>query len=219
MISRIVQPVSVLYLAILATGTVTGLYADALFVSETQGPAPLPTLPFVAIAQAIFFLLVWPVALSTRKENTHPIRELLLLFALAIPFLIIATFLGNATAGDLFRSQAAVLTLVPLSWVAGEFLRRPPWRSALLLGLLAIAILLPALCYCVLDFLDAPLAVTLYRAAPVTFVYTAAISNGAWSDNPLWAWTHWILLAGLLGLIGFRGNGKRQRVKSLFPTP
>jgi hypothetical protein len=219
MISRIVQPVSVLYLSIVAAGLVAGLYADALLVGETQGPAPLPTLPFVAIAQALFFLLVWPVALSARKENTQPIRELLLLFVLAIPFLIVAAFLGNATAGDLFRSQVAVLTLVPISLAAGELLQRPPWRSALLLGLLAIAILLPALCYCVLDFLDAPLAVSLYRAAPVTFIYTAATSNGAWTDNPLWAWTHWILLAGVLGLIGFRGNAKRERVKSIIPTP
>jgi hypothetical protein len=219
MISRIVQPVSVLYLSIVSAGLATGLYADALFVGETQGPAPLPTLPFVAIAQAIFFLLVWPVALSTRKEDTPPIRELLLLFVLAIPFLIIATFLSNATASDLLRSQVAVLTLVPLSLVAGQLLRRPPWRSALLLGLLAITLLLPALCYCVLDFLDAPLAVTLYRAAPVTFVYTAATSNGAWSDNPLWAWTHWPLLAGILWLFGFRGNVKTERVKSLLPNP
>ena len=209
MISRIAQPVSILYLAILATGMVLGLYADALFPGETQGPAPLPTLPFVAIAQAMFFLLVWPVALSTRKEETQPILELLLLFALAVPFLIVAAFLGNATAGDLLRSQVAVLTLVPISLVAGWLLRRPPWRSGLLLGLLAITLLLPALCYCVLDFLDAPLAVTLYRAAPVTFVYTAALSNGAWSDNPLWAWTLWILLAGALWLIGSRFSFRR----------
>ena len=209
MISRIAQPVSILYLAILATGMVLGLYADALFPGETQGPAPLPTLPFVAIAQALFFLLVWPVALSPRKEETRAIRELLLLFALAVPFLIVAAFLGNATAGDLLRSQVAVLTLVPISLVAGWLLRRPPWRSGLLLGLLAITLLLPALCYCVLDFLDAPLAVTLYRAAPVTFVYTAALSNGAWSDNPLWAWTLWILLAGALWLIGSRFSFRR----------
>jgi hypothetical protein len=209
MISRILQPVSVLYLAILATGMGLGLYATALFPGETQGPAPLPTLPFVAIAQALFFLLVWPVAISTRKEETRAILELPLLFLLAIPFLIVATFLGNATIGDLLRSQLAVLTLVPISLVAGGLLRRPPWRSSLLLGLLAITLLLPALCYCVLDFLDAPLAVTLYRAAPVTFVYTAATSNGAWPYNPLWAWTHWILLAGVLGLIGSRFSLRR----------
>ena len=209
MISRIAQPVSILYLAILATGMVLGLYADALFPGETQGPAPLPTLPFVVIAQVLFFLLVWPVALSTRKEKTRAILELLLLFALAVPFLIVAAFLGNATAGDLLRSQVAVLTLVPISLVAGWLLRRPPWRSGLLLGLLAITLLLPALCYCVLDFLDAPLAVTLYRAAPVTFVYTAALSNGAGSDNPLWAWTLWILLAGALWLIGSRFSFRR----------
>jgi hypothetical protein len=219
MISRIAQPVSILYLAILATGMVLGLYADALFPGETQGPAPLPTLSFVVISQALFFLLVWPVALSTRKEETRAMLEVLLLFLLAIPFLIVAAFLGNATAGDLLRSQLAVFTLVPISLVAGWLLRRPPWRSGLLLGLLAITLLLPALCYCVLDFLDAPLAVTLYRAAPVTFVYTAAISNSAWSDNPLWAWTHWILLAGVLWLIGSRRNGKRERVKSLLPNP
>jgi hypothetical protein len=219
MISRILQPVSVLYLAILATGMVLGLYADALFPGDTQGPAPLPTLPFIVIGQALFFLLVWPVALSTRKEETRAILELPLLFLFAIPFLIVATFLSNATTGDLLRSQVAVLTLVPISLVAGWLLRRPPWRSALLLGLLAITLLLPALCYCVLDFLDAPLAVTLYRAAPITFVYTAATSNGAWPDNPLWAWTHWPLLAGILWLIGFRGNVKTERVKSLLPNP
>ena len=115
-----------------------------------------------------------------------------------------AAFLSNATVTDVLRSQVAVLTLVPLSWVACSLLRRPPWRSGLLLGLLAITLLLPALCYCVLDFLDAPLAVTLFRAAPVTFVYTAAASNGQWSSNPLWAWTHWVILAGILALIGSR---------------
>ena len=204
MISRIAQPVSILYVAILAAGVVLGLDADSLFPSETQGPAPLPTLPWVVIGQALFFLLVWPVALSTRQKETQPIRELLLCFLLAVPFLIVAAFLSNATITDVLRSQVAVLTLIPLGWVAGSLLRRPPWRSGLLLGLLAITLLLPALCYCVLDFLEAPLAVTLFRAAPVTFVYTAAASNGEWSDNPLWAWTHWVILAGLLGLIRSR---------------
>ena len=204
MISRVAQPVSILYVAILAAGMVLGLDADALFPRETQGPAPLPVLPFVVIGQAIFFLLVWPVALSTRQQESHPIREVGLCFLLTVPFLIVAAFLSNATVADVLRSQVAVLTLIPLSWVAGSLLRRPPWRSGLLLGLLAITLLLPALCYCVLDFLDAPLAVTLFRAAPVTFVYTAAASNGEWSSNPLWAWTHWVLLAGLLWLIGSR---------------
>ena len=46
-----------------------------------------------------------------------------------------AAFLSNATVTDVLRSQVAVLTLVPLSWVACSLLRRPPWRSGLLLGL------------------------------------------------------------------------------------
>ena len=62
--------VGLLYLGFCLAGVAAGLWPEAILPSKNgPRPLPLPTLQTLALAQAAFFLLVYPLAIFRRCEN------------------------------------------------------------------------------------------------------------------------------------------------------
>ena len=175
------RPVGVLYLAVLLAGLAAGLWPRTLWPELTHSTAaPLPTLQTLATAQLMFFLVIYPMVLIRRFGGegapdaqgpaasywrTVP-AESALLMLLAVPLIIPAAFLANATVTDVIRHVICLAAFWPLVWLAGaHFARRRRGAWLVTGGLLLIALGAPAACYIATEFLT-PAAANWQKCPP-----------------------------------------------------
>jgi len=206
----------VLYLAVLLAGLGAGLWPRTLWPELTHSPAaPLPTLQTLAVAQLMFILVVYPMVLLRRYggEGT-PIApatywrtvtaESGLGMLLALPFIIPAAFLANATVTDVVRHVVCLAAFWPLAWLAGAHFarrRRGAWLVTGGLGLIALGA--PAACYIATEFLTAAAADLAGMLTPVLLIWrNAAARIDHLLPTPLWAWLIWPAIAVLAALLG-----------------
>ena len=221
------RPAALGWLALLTAGLAAGLWPDAIYPPRADlRPAPLPVLPAVAAAQAVFIFLVYPLVLMHRsRRGGRPMRpggvvgESVLLMLAAAPFHAAGAWLGDASAADVARGVLAVAATWPVAWAAGALLpARRKAGSAVVLFLAAAALGLPAMYYIALEFFAAgPRAAWLWHLGPVTFAWENAAARATeFLPRPLWAWLTWpaAALAGLLlhyVLPGRRAEGDDSR--------
>jgi len=184
-------------------GLAAGLWPEAIFPpSGGPSPAPLPVLQSLAVAQVAFALLIYPLVLLCRAEAPvaspagywrSVVLESLVFLLLALPFYIPAAFLADAVAGDAVRTAASVASVFPLAWAAGaHFAAHRRARSAVLLGLVLIALGMPAAYYVALEFFPSGAAATPGNLSPLVFAWrTAAARLPGLLPRPLWAWLVW----------------------------
>jgi len=223
------QPAGLAYMAALLAGLAIGLWPETLWPAMEPRPAPpLPTLQTLAVAQLMFFLLVYPMVLLKRfaPRAADPgqagakrpywrtvVPESLLLLALAGPFYLPAAFLADATATDALRCAICVASFLPLAWLAGAHLARARrGASAVTLALLVVALGLPAACYVAIEFLTPSAAHWASTATPAMIVWrnAAARIDSLWPQplSAALAWPAVAALAAALGLIIPVRNGK-----------
>ena len=131
----------------------------------------------------------------------------------AAPFYVAAVVLADATETDIIRTVLCVASLMPLAWAAGAWLRGGAVRSVTLLGLLLVALGLPAAWYIAVEFLPAVgSAEWLWHLSPATFAWDNAASHGASSlPQPLWAFCVWPTAAAGAGLLRLMARGADDR--------
>lgn len=208
-----------LYLAVLLAGLAAGLWPETLWPAvERRDAAPLPTLQTLAVAQLMFFLLVYPMVLLKRfaPRPNHPggepkrpywrlvVPESLLLLVLGGPFYLPAAFLADATTTDAVRCAICVASFLPLVWVAGAHLARARrGTSAVTLGLLVVALGLPAAYYVAIEFLPPAAAHWASTGTPAMIVWrnAAARIDTPW-PGPLWALLAWPAVAAVAAALG-----------------
>lgn len=216
------RPLGVLYLAVLLLALAAGLWPEAIYPPRYgQQPVLLPALQTVAIAQAGFALLVYPLAVLRRaaREPQTPARrplrsaaaEVALFFLVAAPFYFVGAFLADAVWPDVVRAVLYLACVWAFALAAGLLLRtRPVARTPVVLALVLIALALPAACYLVMEFLApmdpgvyqfmAPPArlAWLWHLGPFTNAWLAAASRGPSPlPTPLWPCLLWLAGAGL----------------------
>ncbi len=198
----------VLYLAALLAGLAGGLWPDAIYPARGDGrSAPLPTLRTVALAQAAFILLAYPMVLFARwrgglrrRSWAEALVESAGLLIAAAPFYVAAAYLADATGTDAIRTAVYVASLLPLAWCSGAWMARSRWRAWVLVDVLIIALGLPAAYYIAREFLTPDPLDWLRRAAPLTFIWeTGASRLGVLISRPIWAACIWSL-AGAAGI-------------------
>lgn len=198
----------VLYLAALLAGLAGGLWPDAIYPARGDvRPAPLPTLRTVALAQAAFILLAYPMVLFARWRGGMPRRswaeaavESAGLLIAAAPFYVAAAYLADATGTDAIRTAVYVASLLPLAWCSGAWMARSRWRAWVLVDVLIIALGLPAAYYIAREFLTPDPLDWVRRAAPLMFIWeTGASRLGVLIPRPIWAACIWAL-AGAAGI-------------------
>jgi hypothetical protein len=167
----------------------------------------LPALQCVAVGLTCFLLLGWPVALAMRSQRTGcelrwgaRIGESALWLIVAVPVMIVAGFLSDATLQDGARATLLVVMQLPLAWLAGGAMsRRGEGANIVGLALLCLLLGFPAGCYIAREFVGASpvgAAQWLWRLGPATLAWeTAASRTGGWLPRPLLAAVMWPVAA------------------------
>jgi len=212
-------PAGVIYLAVLVAAMAAGLWHEAIYPPrEALQPAPLPTLQTLAVGQVAFFLLIYPLILL-RRSCRQPIRPNLArrvveaagLFAVTVPFYLAASYLGDAVASDVIRVALYVACLVPLSLVAGSLLARARAAPAVLLGMLIVAMGLPAAYYLAREFFAASAGGWLWQLSPASFAWELARARGGGClPGPAWAVLVWPGVAAGAALAGALVGSNRR---------
>jgi len=215
------RPGGVIYLVLCLAGLAAGLWPDAIYPSHVDvRPAPLPVLQTLALAQVAFVLLVLPLLAAGEHQRSGG-RDYVVRMGLAsavylwvaAPCYVAAFFLADATETDITRAILCVASLMPLAWAAGAWLAGRAGRPVALLGLLLVAMGLPAGYYIAIEFL-APVgsAEWVWRLAPATFTWDNAASRGASAlPKPLWAFCVWPIAAAVVGLLRVMGSSGGNR--------
>ena len=213
------QPAGVIYLAVLLVAMAAGLWHEAIYPPrEALQPAPLPTLQTLAVGQVAFFLLIYPLILL-RRISRQPIRhkwarrviETAGLFAVTVPFYLAAAYLADAVASDVVRVAIYMACLVPLSCVAGSLLARARVAPVVLLGMLIVAMGLPAACYLAREFFAARPGFWGWQLCPASFAWELARARGGQClPSPAWAVLVWPGVAAGAALLGALLGHNRQ---------
>ena len=186
-------------LCTLAASLAAGLFPEAI-APDIDGIAPrtLPVLQCLALGQAAYLLLIWPLA--TRGGSLPSLLGMLgMSLLLSLPAWALAAVLSDAVAIDVARTALYLLLLCPLSLVAARGLSRPSGRTVLLLGLLIIVLGLPAGYYIVREFIAvSPLGAVerIWQLGPLTTAWEVATPrSGHWLPQPVWAALVWVVVA------------------------
>jgi hypothetical protein len=219
------------YLGFCLAGVAAGLWPEAILPSKAgPRPLPLPTLGTLALAQAAFFLLVYPLVIFRRcdggsrcdggqrydcaaaipgrrvrkKIGCVPIfGETVVLLIVSAPFYYVSAYLADAVPVDAFRAVIGVACLIPLSWSAAAWLCRGGlWRAAAGVLLLVAALGLPAATYIAAETLKPEWADALWRFSPATFLWQNCDSRLAGVlPRPLWTGVIYLALAAVMFLL------------------
>jgi hypothetical protein len=208
------------YLALCLAGTAAGLWPDAILPSKSgPRPLPLPTLQTLAVAQAAFFLLVYPLAILRRREINRDgphlfpnkwgpslfisICETVVLLIVSAPFYYVAAYLADATATDVARAVVGVACLIPLSWACAAWLCRGGlWRAVGGMVLLTAALALPALAYIAAETLSPAVGDPLWLLSPATYLWQNCDSRlASILPHPLWPGVSYLATAAVLFLL------------------
>lgn len=206
------RPAGLVYLAVLLAAMAIGLWPDWVYprseyrleAAEAMRPvaAPLPALKTVAVGQVFFAMAIYPVMLLLRLEKRRPQRywrdvclETLGFTIAAVPFLLAAAYVSDATASDVIRASLVVLAAWPLSWAAGRWMAGPG-RPAALVAMLVMLAGLPAMFYVAREFLALMPSDWMWDLAPATSAWKNAASRGAGIlPQPLWPPVAWLAMA------------------------
>jgi hypothetical protein len=206
------QAGAVIYLGVALTGLAAGFWPGAIFHPQSLQGAPLPALASLAVAQAAFFLLAYPLILARRGAQgrfwSACALESVVLLAATAPLYAAAAWVSDAALADCLRAALAVACLCPLGWSAGRALGAGRWTSAVLICLVVAAVGLPWAQYVCRDFAAADRAAdVLWQLAPATFVWDAAAPRQpVWWPQPAWSALVWLALAAGLGAVPTRGE-------------
>ncbi len=198
-----------LYLLMCLAGLAGGLWPEFLWpVSSYFRPASLPTLQTLALAQILFFTLVWPVAEFRRVEPTPFTGQALgtagLLF-LTVPFYFVAGWLADATLVDCIRTGLIVLAMAPLGWAGGRMLRVQFLRGPVMLGLMVIMLGLPGAYYFLREFYPQISIAWLWRVCPVGLAWCGSVSRETFLfPRPIWTIAAWPMFSVMILLIFHR---------------
>jgi len=178
-----------------------GIFPDAIAPSiDGLAPRSLAVLPCVAVGQAAYVLLIWPLAVAGSRRPAG--RQLAVALALSLPAWILAGVMSDAVVVDVARAAIYILLLLPLAIAAADLLSGPAMRQMTLLGLFVVLLGLPAGYYIVREFVAAsPLGPVerIWQAGPLTAVWgIAAPRSGGWFPQPMWAAVVWPALGILL---------------------
>jgi hypothetical protein len=210
------RPAGAIYLLACLGGLAAGLWPDALYPPrDSYRGAPLPALQTLAVAQAAFILLAYPLVLFRRLRGgtageagglsvngqasranlagagywLHAAVESAVLLAVTSAFYLPAAWLADAVRDDVYRSAIGTACLFPVAWAAGWWMGTRPGKTAVLLILLLAALGLPAGWYAAREFfLQAEGRVEwIWHLAPGTFAWDNAASRlPGIVPRPLW---------------------------------
>ena len=201
-------------LCILLASLAAGLFPEAMAPNiDGLAPQTLPVLQCLAVGQAAFLLLVWPLA-ARAQAPVSLVSMLAMSLLISLPAYVLAAVVSDATIRDVVRTVVYVLLLWPLAFAAARWLCRPAGRSVVLLGLLIASVGLPAGYYIVREFVAAsPLGPVewIWQLGPLTAAWDVAASRaGLWTPEPLWAALVWPIAAAALLVIEVCTAGTRR---------
>jgi hypothetical protein len=207
-----------IYLAVCALALLAGLFPQYIYPPRGIQAAPLPTLSALALAQAMFILVGWPVLCLWRTQQgtvghyaAESVTEAAAWLVAAAPLYLAAAWLADATALDVARTVLTLAALWPLAISAGALMRaRPALQPAVILALLTLAAL-PAVWYIWWEFLRTMPADWLWDLAPATFTWqNAASRTPALVPSPAWPIAAWLAAAAAIGTLSTLLRGSRR---------
>lgn len=193
---RAFPPAAGVSLLFLLAGLAAGLFPGAIYLPKWSDPATaLPTLGALAMAQAAFFLLGWPIVLLWRRQHRRDVRpmelacQVLAMLIVSLPLYALAAWLAGAGPSEVTHTLLEVVAVIPLGLAGGYWLMHRPTRSPALIALTGLTVGLPMAWYIVFDFLPSVPSEWLWQLSPLLRVYSAAIEPARTAlPSPLWAW-------------------------------
>ncbi|MCE5279053.1 MAG: hypothetical protein ABFD92_15020 [Planctomycetaceae bacterium] len=189
-------PATLLYLLVLLAGLAVGLWPRWLYIPLEASAGPLPTLHVLAVAQALWLVLMWPLVLmrSGRSGVSFVLAALAALavqLVVAAPFYVAAAWLSDATWLDVLRLIIFLLCLAPLAIAAAALMAKNATAAAwTLLALMLLSLGLPALYYLGLEFwtYGGGSVEWLWNLGPLTAAWSVATARGtSILPHPLWS--------------------------------
>jgi len=201
----------VLYMAFMLAGLAAGYWPDAVYPTSDGGPRPnLPALGTLAMAQAAFIFLAYPLILLNRSLRNGGLAvywrtvtlEVFVMTLVAVPFYLPAAWVSDATLTDAIRTAFTVFLLWPTAMVAGRLMRLAAARPAVLMFLLAVMLAAPAAIYLLQEFLPSYSSDWLWDVCPAGLVWqNAAPRTPGWLPTPTWAAAVWPIVAVAVALL------------------
>lgn len=216
---KLLRPAALVFFLFCVAGVVCGLWPELIYVppeGETVSGGTLPVLPCLAVAQVVFFSLVYPLICLHRDGEPLAVSaaEAGVMFVLAMPLYYAASVFSDAAAADCFRAWIAAVAVLPLALAFGRLLRAERYRTPGLAGMILFCPVPPLLYYLVIEFCPALNPAWIAEFSPVLYAWSNAgsrMSPGQWPvlPAPLWSPAAWIVIGAALLLL-CRGNEERQ---------
>ena len=202
-------------LCVVAASLAVGIFPEAIAPDiDGLSPRTLPVLPCLAVGQAAYLLLIWPLAANGARSAGSLLTALAMSLLITLPAWALAAVLSDALLGDATRAIIYTLLLWPLALAGARWLARPATRTVMLLGLLIAAVGLPGGYYIVREFIAAsPLGAVerIWQIGPLTAAWdVASPRGGSWLPQPMWAGLIWFAFGAAL-LIAELGSRRTLR--------
>jgi len=204
------RPAGIAYLAAMLVGLAVGLWPVSIRGSvNPYWPASVPAVQTLAVAQALFYLLVYPVIVLFRSRTSRGWRawpdaivEMLFWTAISAVFYVPAVWLSGSRPYDAIRAAAYICCLWPVVLACGALLAS---NSRAGVGAMFISVLaalgLPWLWYVSAEFFpQLAWSDVLWRFCPAAGAWEIAAPDGRW--GPLWAMIVWPVTGGVIFAIG-----------------
>ncbi len=216
---KLLRPAALLFFLFCVAGFLCGLWPELIYVppeGETVSGGTLPVLRCLAVAQIVFFTLVYPLVCLRRDGESAGMSaaEAAVMFALIIPLYYAASVFSDAAAADCLRAWIAVIAVFPLALACGRLLRVERSRTPGLAGMILFCPAPPLLYYLFIEFCPALNAEWIAEFSPVLYAWSNAgtrMSPGEWRllPMPLWSPAAWVVIGAAL-LLWCRGNEERR---------
>ncbi len=213
---RFWSPASVVYLLVMLIGLALGLFPGWIHPRRGGGDtARLPVLSTLAVVQAAYFLLIWPVVSLHRHlpgSGTYWSRSIclfLVLLLVSVPWWFCGAWLGSVSFSQALWTVAHVAGAGLLGLALGAWARRKRWGPGALLAGAMLTVGAAGLWYVAADILLLPGHETIWSAGVLTRLYTTGrASQGA---DSIWPILLWLALAAVLALAEWSlPNGRKS---------
>jgi hypothetical protein len=201
------SPAAGVYLVMLLGALACGLWPGAIHPGRVGQPdVRLPVLPALAVAQAGFFLLAWPIVsvhrrrLRRRRYWIEALGEMALLLLVSMPWLACGAWLGDGGWTDVARTSIHVLASALLGLSLGAWARRSGRGWPAVLAGMGLFVALPAIWYISADLLLLEIHTRIRALSPALQSWSAATAqDGPWPE-PFWPVACWVGGAAILAV-------------------
>jgi hypothetical protein len=193
------QAAGLLWATINLAAAAVGVFPAAISPAAREAGPVLPALKALAVGQAGFLLLVYPLVLARRTSQrgradwSLRLGEMALWLIVAAPFAAACAYFSDAGVTDAVRAELMMVAAFPAAWGLAALANKGR-KGASACALAAVLLVLggAAAAYLAAEFWPGGCPGWLWEGCPILLAWTCAAGrHGSWVPLPLWGLLWW----------------------------